>query len=170
MTVRGVGGKEPVLGDGVYVDPTAVVIGDVRLRDGVSIWPGAVVRADDDFVEVGRGSAIMDVAFVEAPKGRPVTIGQGTIISHGARLHGCSVSEECLVGIGAIILDGATIGARSVVAAGTLISPGAKIPPESFVIGVPGKVARTTSVAELDRARHDLRLIAAKAKLYASTL
>jgi len=167
MTVRSFAGKKPVLGDGVYIDPTAVVIGDVRLRDGSSVWPGAVVRADEDYVEVGRGSAIMDLAFVEAPKGRPVSIGQGSIISHGARLHGCAVSEESLVGIGAIILDGATIGPRSIVAAGALISPGAKIPPESFVMGVPGKVLRTTTPAEIDRVRHDLRSLAAKARVYA---
>lgn len=166
MVLRNFGEKKPVLGDDVYVDPDAVVIGDVRLRDGVSVWPGAVIRADDDYIEVGRGSAVMDVCFIESPKGRPVTIGQGTLISHGARLHGCSVSEESLVGIGAMILDGATIGPRSIVAAGSLISPGAKIPAESFVVGVPGKVTRAASAPEIERIRHDLRALSTKARTY----
>jgi len=166
MVLRAFGEKKPSLGDDVYVDPSAVVIGDVRLRDGVTVWPGAVVRADDDYVEVGRGSAILDMCFVESPKGRPVVIGQGTLISHGARLHGCSISEESLVGIGAVVLDGATVGPRSILAAGALISPGAKIPAESFVIGIPGKVLRTTSAQEIERIRHDLRTLGAKARVY----
>lgn len=166
MVLRPFGEKRPVLGDDVYVDPSAVVIGDVRLRDGVSVWPGAVVRADDDYVEVGRGSAIMDLCFVESPRGRPVSIGQGTLVSHGAKLHGCAVSEESLIGIGAVVLDGATVGPRSIVAAGALISPGAKIPAESFVMGVPGKVLRTTSAQEIERIRHDLRALASKARIY----
>ena len=166
MTLRSYGEKTPLLGEAVFIDISAQVIGDVRLKDGASVWPGAVIRADDDSVEIGRGSAIMDLAFVEAPKGMPVVIGNGCLVSHGARLHGCKLSDETLVGIGAIILDGALIGPRSIIGAGALISPGTKIPAESLVTGAPGRVSRQTTGAEVDRLRNDLKNIASKAKIY----
>jgi len=166
MALRCFGDKKPTLADDVFVDVSALVIGDVRLKDGASVWPGAVVRADDDTVEIGRGSAIMDMAFVEAPRGMPVVVGNGCLISHAARLHGCKISDETLVGIGAVILDGALIGPRCIIGAGALISPGTKIPSESLVVGAPGKVLRQTTGAEMDRLRNDLKNIAKKAKVY----
>jgi len=166
MVLRKFAGKEPQLAQGAYVDMSAQVIGDVRLKDLASVWPGAVVRADDDYVEIGRNSAVMDGSFVEAPKGMPVVIGNGCLVSHSARLHGCKIDDETMIGIGAIVLDGATIGARSIVAAGSLISPGTRIPAESLVVGSPGRVTRQTTAAEIDRLRNDLRNIARKAKIY----
>jgi len=166
MTLRSFGDKRPIIGSGVYVDEAAIVIGDVHLHDGSSIWPGAVVRADDASVDVGRGSAMMDMSFAEAPKGRPVTIGDGCIVSHGARLHGCSIGNDTLVGIGAIVLDGAMIGACSVLAAGALVPPGTKIPQESFAMGAPAKIIRQTNSSDLTWLRDELRFIAAKTKVY----
>jgi len=166
MTLRSFGDKRPIIGSGVYVDEAAIVIGDVHLHDGSSIWPGAVVRADDASVDVGRGSAMMDMSFAEAPKGRPVTIGDGCIVSHGARLHGCSIGNDTLVGIGAIVLDGAMIGACSVLAAGALVPPGTKIPQESFAMGAPAKIIRQTNSSDLTWLRDELRFIAGKIKVY----
>lgn len=166
MAIRGFGDKKPIVGEDVYVDESAQVIGDVNLKDGSSVWPGAVIRADDDSVEIGRGSAVMDLAFVEGPKGRPVRIGTGCIVSHGARLHGCEIGDESVIGIGAIVLDGAVIGQRSIVAAGTLVPPGTRIPPESFVVGVPGKVTRPTTAADVEKLRRDLKVLSTKAKAY----
>lgn len=167
MVLRSVGDRKPHIGTEVYVDDTAVVIGDVSLQDRSSVWPGAVLRADDDRIEIGRGSAVMDVAFLESPKGRPVVVGDSCIVSHGARLHGCIVGSECLVGIGAILLDGVTVGERSVIAAGTLLPPGTRIPPESFVIGAPGKVTRSTSQADQKWLREELNELHEKASRYA---
>lgn len=164
--MRNFGDKRPTLGEGVFVDASAQVIGDVRLRDGASVWPGAVVRADDDYVEIGRGSAVMDLAFIEGPRGRPAVVGSNCIISHSARLHGCDVGEESVVGIGAVVLDGAMIGPRSIIAAGALIPPGTRMDPESFVVGMPGKVTRQTSAADVEKLRKDLKAIWAKAKTY----
>jgi len=96
MVLRSYGDKSPTLGSEVYVDESAVVIGEVFLRDRSSVWPGAVLRADDDVVEIGRGSAMMDMSFAEAPKGRSVIVGDGCIVSHSARLHGCRVGDETL--------------------------------------------------------------------------
>lgn len=166
MALRNFGDKRPTLGEGVFVDASAQVIGDVRLRDGASVWPGAIVRADDDYVEIGRGSAVMDLAFIEGPRGRPAVVGSNCIISHSARLHGCDVGEESVVGIGAVVLDGAMIGPRSIIAAGALIPPGTRMDPESFVVGMPGKVTRQTTAADVEKLRKDLKTIWAKAKTY----
>jgi carbonic anhydrase/acetyltransferase-like protein (isoleucine patch superfamily) len=169
MALRSFGDKRPILGSDVYVDEAATVIGEVHLHDGSSIWPGAVIRADDASVDIGRGSAMMDLSFAEAPKGRPVVVWDGCIVSHGARLHGCSIGNDSLVGLGAIILDGAMVGACSVVAAGTLIPPGTKIPQESFVMGTPAKIVRQTNASDLTWLHDELKLIAAKAKIYRSS-
>lgn len=168
MTLRSFDGKRPNAAKDAFVDESAIVIGDVTLHERSSVWPGAVVRADDDSIVIGKGSAVLDLALVEAPRGRPVTVGDGCVVSHGARLHGCSVGNDSTIGIGAIVLDGATIGEKSVVASGSLIPPGAKIPPGSFVIGVPGRIARQTSQNELMRLREELRALADKAAKYRS--
>jgi len=166
MALRKFGNKEPQLAEGVYVDISAQVIGDVRMKDGASVWPGAVLRGDEDYVEIGRNSAVMDVAFVEAPRGMPVVVGNSCLVSHSARLHGCRLEDETMVGIGTIILDGAIIGGRSIVAAGSLIAPGTRIPSDSVVVGSPGKVTRQTSAADIDRLRNDLKNISRKVKVY----
>ena len=170
MTIRGFGDKQPVIGSGVYVDENAVVIGDVHLHDGSSVWPGAVLRADDSTVDIGRGSAMMDLSFAEAPKGRPLVVGDGCICSHGTRLHGCTVGDETLIGIGAIVLDGASVGACSVLAAGTLVPPGTKIPQESFVMGIPGKIIRQTNSADLNWLHEELKALTSKAKVYKASI
>jgi len=166
MALRSFGNMKPTLGSDVYVDEAATVIGDVHLHDGSSIWPGAVIRADDASVDIGRGTAMMDMSFAEAPKGRPVVVGDGCIISHGARLHGCSIGNESLVGLGAMVLDGAVVGACSVVAAGTLVPPGTRIPEESFVMGTPAKIIRQTNSSDLTWLHEELKMIAAKTKVY----
>lgn len=168
MVLRNFGDKRPNVAKDVFVDESAVVIGDVTLRERSSVWPGAVIRADDDGVVIGKGSAVLDLALVEAPRGRPVVIGDGCIISHGARLHGCSIGNDSTVGIAAVVLDGATIGEKSVVAAGSLVPPGAKIPPGSFILGAPGKITRPTSQNDLARLREELRALTDKAGKYRS--
>jgi len=166
MTLRPYGDKKPALGRNVYVDDGAIVIGDVLLEDGVTVWPGAVLRGDDDRIVIGRGSAVMDMAFAEAPKDRPVTVGEGSILSHSVRLHGCSIGSGVLVGIGAIVLDGTVVGDGSVVAAGTLITPGSKIPDGSVVMGSPGKVTGRTSESSRAWLVKELEALSRKAAVY----
>jgi len=168
MVLRKVGDKCPRLGKSAYVDESAQVIGEVVLNDEASVWPLAVLRADDDRIDVGMRSAVLDAAFAEAPRGRPVTIGRECIVSHAARLHGCAVGNNVLVGIGAIILDNASIGEGSVIAAGTLITPGTKIPPSSFVMGAPGKVVRGTSDSDSIYLRSEIKVLIEKAKRYSA--
>lgn len=164
--LRDFGDKSPRLGSDVYVDEAAVVIGDVHLHDGASVWPGAVLRADDARVDIGKGSAMMDLSFAEAPEGSPVMVSDGCIVSHGARLHGCVILDGCLIGIGAIVLDKAHIGANSVIAAGALVTPGAKVPPGSLVMGSPAKVVRQTGQSDRDFLETELKRIAGKARAY----
>ena len=166
MALRSFGDKRPRLGDEVFVDESAVVIGDVRLGDRSSVWPEAVLRADDDYVEIGQETAMMDLSFAEAPKGKPVMVGRGCIVSHGARLHGCMIQDSVLVGIGAIVLDSATIGEGSIVAAGSLVSPATVVPKRSFVVGVPGRVTRQATDDELEWTKNEVKVLVAKAAKY----
>ena len=169
MAILPFGEKKPVVASDAFVHPSATVIGEVHLQEGSSVWPGAVVRADDDRIEVGRNSAVLDLALLEAPKGRPIVLGEGCIVSHAARLHGCVVMEDTLVGIGATVLDGAVVGKGCVIAAGALVTPEAQIPPGSFVVGIPGKVSRQATAEEGRFVREEVRHIADKVRVYRSS-
>ena len=166
MSIRSYEDKTPKIDPEAYVDRDAIVIGEVSLGGGTSVWPGAVLRADDDIIEVGEGSAIMDMAFLEAPKGRPLRVGRGCLVSHCARLHGCTVEEGCLIGIGATVLDGAVVGRGSVVAAGSLVTPGTRFGPESVVMGAPAERRRAATSEDAERLRHDLEATRRKSHSY----
>ncbi len=166
MTILPYGDKKPMIAPDAFVHESAIVIGDVHLHERASVWPGAVVRADDARVDIGKGSAIMDLALVEAPRGKPVVVGEGCIVSHAARLHGCVVMADSLIGIGATVLDGAMVAKGCVVAAGAIVPPGAKIPTGSFVIGVPGKVTREASPEEHKFVEDEIRHIFEKVSVY----
>ena len=166
MTVIPFGKKTPTIAGDAFVHESAVVIGDANIHDRASIWPCAVVRADDDRIEIGKESAILDLALLEAPSGRPVTVGERCIVSHAAKLHGCTVMRGTLVGIGATVLDGATIGEGSMIAAGALVPPGTNIPPGSFIVGFPGKVKRGVSAEERQYVEDEVRHIIEKVRTY----
>ena len=148
MTLRSYKGKSPTVADGAYVDRDCLLIGEVSVGPDVTIWPGAILRADDDRIEIGQGSAVMDMAFIEAPEGEPVTIGRGCIVSHGAKLHGCTVADGVMIGIGAIVLDRASVEKGSILAAGSVVPPGHRVPPASLAVGAPAKVAREVTEEE----------------------
>jgi carbonic anhydrase/acetyltransferase-like protein (isoleucine patch superfamily) len=160
------GTHEPVVGENAFVDRAARLIGQVSLEKGCSVWPGAVLRADDDSVRVGAGSAVLDQALLEAPRGRPVIVGPHALVSHKACVHGARVEPGALVGIGAIVLDGAVVGRRSLVAAGTVVPPDMAIPPEVLVLGQPAKVIRPLRAEETARIEAQLAEVAAKAAQY----
>ena len=164
--VSSFGPHAPVIADDVFVDRAARIIGQVELRSGASVWPGAVLRADDDRITIGEGSAVLDLSLVEAPAGSPVTIGQGALISHKACIHGARVEGGALVGIGAIVLDRAVVGAEALVGAGALVVPGTEIPPGTLVLGQPGRVVRELTPEEKARVHRQLGEVAAKARAY----
>jgi carbonic anhydrase/acetyltransferase-like protein (isoleucine patch superfamily) len=127
----------------------AVVTADVTLGDGVSLWPGAVVRGDVAKVTIGPGTNVQDNAVIHCDFGSPNTIGANVVIGHAAVVHGVSVGDNTLIGIGARLLGGSVIGDECLIAAGAVVPPNAVIPPRSVVMGVPGKVVRGITEAEL---------------------
>lgn len=146
--IVGFGDKEPRLDGEVFVAPTASVIGDVTLHTGVSVWYGAVLRGDVESIEVGAGSNVQDNCTLHADPGFPVRVGERVSIGHNAVVHGATVEDDCLVGMGATVLNGAVIGAGSLVAAQALVPQGMVVPPGSLVAGVPAKVKRALSEEE----------------------
>ena len=133
---------KPRIDPTAYVAPQAVVIGDVRLAARVSVWPMAVLRGDINFIEIGEGSNIQDGAIVHLAEDLPVRVGRLVTVGHRAILHACVVEDECLIGMGATILDGAVVGRGSIVGAHALVTKEMEIPPGSLVMGTPGKVVR----------------------------
>ena len=134
-----------------YIDASAQVIGDVEIGEQSSVWMTVVIRGDVHEIRVGRRSNIQDGTIVHVMKDRYATVvGDDVTIGHAAVVHGCTIEDRCLVGMGAILLNGARIGSGSIVAAGTLVVEGMQVPPRSLVMGSPGKVKRGLTDAEVD--------------------
>lgn len=131
-----------------YQAETAVVVGAVELSENVSIWHQAVVRADEAGISIGAGTNIQDGAVLHVDEHLPMVIGKGCTVGHRAILHSCRIEDDVLVGMGAIVLNGAKIGAGSIIGAGAVILENAEIPSRSLVVGVPGKVRGTVSDAQ----------------------
>lgn len=145
MTIYALGDREPVLpaSGNYWVAPSAEVMGHVILKENASIWYGAVVRGDNDPIEIGEDSNVQDGSVLHTDEGVPLTVGRGVTIGHQAMLHGCTVGDYSLIGIGATILNGARIGSNCVIGAHALITEGKVIPDNSLVVGAPGRVAKT---------------------------
>src|SRR6476469_6944102 len=137
--------KQPVLGPNVYLARTAVVLGDVTLGAHASVWYNAVLRGDINRIVVGDYSNIQDNAVVHLADDYPCLIGRYVTVGHSAIVHACTVEDECLIGMGATVLDGAVIGAQTIVGANALVTQGTVIPAGSMVLGSPAKVVRTLS-------------------------
>lgn len=135
--------------DYYYVAAGAQLIGDVHLGDGASVWFNAVLRADDERIEIGDGSNVQDATVIHCDRDQPTLVGRGVTIGHRVLLHGSVIAEECLIGNGAVLLDGVRIGAHCLIAAGALVTPGKEIPAGSVVMGSPGRVVRPTGEREL---------------------
>ena len=140
--------QKPKLGQGVYLARTAVVLGDVTLGDFSSVWYGAVLRGDINRIVVGHHSNIQDNAVLHLSDEFACIVGNHVTIGHSAIVHACTVGDEVLVGMGAIILDGAEVGAQSLIGAKALVTQGMKIPAGSLVLGMPAKVVRPLTTKE----------------------
>jgi carbonic anhydrase/acetyltransferase-like protein (isoleucine patch superfamily) len=148
-TIVEVNGLAPTIGADVWLAPTAVLIGDVRVGDRVNIWFGTVLRADYSYVEIGAGSSVQDNAVVHCAEGLPTVIGPDVLVGHGAMLEGCVVEEHALIGMGAIVLQRARVGARAMVAAGAVIGEGAEIAGQMLAAGVPAREKKQLSGSAL---------------------
>jgi len=147
--IRSFQNRQPQIAPSAYVDPQAVVIGDVVIGEDSSVWPCAVLRGDYHSIHIGARTSIQDgCVFHIQGESYPLSVGDEVTVGHGVILHGCTVESHCLIGMGAILLNGSRIGSGSIVAAGTLIPERMEIPPGSLVMGVPGKVRRAITAAE----------------------
>jgi carbonic anhydrase/acetyltransferase-like protein (isoleucine patch superfamily) len=126
-----------------WIAPSAAVIGKVRLKADCSIWFGAVLRGDNEWIELGERSQIQDNSTLHTDLGFPITIGPDCVIGHNVILHGCTIGAHALVGMGAIVLNGARIGAHSLVGAGALVTEGKSFPEKSLIVGAPARAIRT---------------------------
>lgn len=170
MALYAIGPRRPCVHPRAYVSEHAVVIGDVDIAEGASVWPGAVLRGDNEKISIGRDVNVQDGAIVHADPGFPVTIEAGASIGHQAMLHGCFVGEHSLIGLQAVVLNGATVGARSLVGAAALLGERKSYPERSLIVGAPAKVVRELSddvIAQLRANADDYR---ARAQMYSTEL
>jgi carbonic anhydrase/acetyltransferase-like protein (isoleucine patch superfamily) len=137
----------------MFIHPLAIVIGNVTLGARVSVWPTAVIRGDTDAITIGDDSNVQDGSVVHVDHGVPTTIGKRVAVGHRAIVHGATIEDDCLIAMGAILLNGVHVGSGSIVGAGAVCREGMRIPPNSLVLGVPGRVVRETTDAERDRIR-----------------
>lgn len=148
-------GHTPAVHESAFVAHTAVLIGQASLGADSSAFYGVVMRGDTNSITVGIGSNLQDNVVLHADPGFPTTVGNGVSVGHGAIVHGCTVEDDCLIGMSATIMNGAVIGAGSLVAGGAVVLEGAIIPPGSLVAGVPAKVRRELSAEELEHVREN---------------
>ena len=155
MSIRSFNKKQPKIGESVYIDDSAVVIGDVTLGNDVSIWPTTVVRGDVESITIGDGTNVQDGSVLHvshagkfSPDGHPLTIGKGVTIGHKAVVHACTIGDYCLIGIGAIILDDAVLEDYVMLGAGALVPPGKRLESGYLYIGSPAKQARPLKDSE----------------------
>ncbi len=159
-------GVLPDIDPSAYVAPTATLIGRVRVAADAVVMFGAVLRADRDAIVLGPGSNLQDNVVVHGDPGSPALIGSGVSVGHGAVVHGCTIEDDCLIGMNATVLNGARIGAGSLVAGGAVVLEGTEVPPRSLVAGVPGKVRRGIGDEELERIRANAATYRALAQAY----
>jgi carbonic anhydrase/acetyltransferase-like protein (isoleucine patch superfamily) len=170
MTLYALGDLAPQLTDGAWAAPSADLIGDVRLGGRASVWFGAVIRADNTPILIGEDSNIQDGAVGHSDPGFPLTIGARVTVGHQAILHGCTLKDDCLVGMGARILNGAVIESDCIVGAGALITEGKTFPPGSLIVGSPARVVRQLTPEEKQALHISAAHYGAKAARYAAEL
>ncbi len=155
MSIRKFNDKQPIIGESVYIDDSAVVIGDVTLGNDVSIWPATVIRGDVESIKIGDGTNVQDGSVLHvshagrfSPQGHPLIIGKGVTIGHKAVVHACTIGNYCLIGIGAIIMDDAVLEDYVMLGAGSLVPPGKRLESGFLYVGSPAKQTRPLKESE----------------------
>lgn len=170
MALYSIDGKEPLLEEGAWAAPSADLIGDVRLGKRASVWFGAVIRADNTPIILGWETNFQDGAVGHSDPGAPLTIGARVTVGHQAILHGCTIGDEALVGMGARILNGAVIGTQCIVGAGALVTEGKYFEPRSLIVGSPARAVRSLTDEQVAMLRLSAAHYADKAGHYAANL
>jgi carbonic anhydrase/acetyltransferase-like protein (isoleucine patch superfamily) len=153
MAIYQLGDKKPVIPASCYVSDEAVLIGSVILGENVSILPGAVLRADNEPITIGDGSNVQDGSVLHTDPGMPLVLGKGVTIGHCVMLHGCTVGDGSLIGVGAVVLNNAVIGKNSLVGAGAVVTEGKKFEDRALIFGAPAKTVREVSEDNVTRLR-----------------
>ena len=149
--IRSYRSRWPRIAASAYIDPAAVVIGDVTIGEQASVWPGVVIRGDVHWIRIGARTNVQDCSVLHVMRDEfPLVLGDGVTVGHGAVLHGCTIESRVLIGMGAIVLNNARVGAGSIVAAGTLLPEGTTVPPGSLYMGHPGKFRRALTQQDLE--------------------
>jgi len=165
------GNREPVIvGTGIYIADSAEVIGSVIVKQNASVWFNSVLRGDIGTIVIGEGSNMQDACVLHTDEGGELVVGKGVTVGHGAVLHGCSIGDNTLIGIRAVVLNGAAVGSNCIIGAGALLPEGTRIPDNSLVLGVPGKVARQVSMAQIEEIRAASVHYINKARVYREEL
>lgn len=159
-------GHRPNIHDSCFVAENATLIGQVTLRKNVNIWYGAVLRGDDHYISIGENTNIQDNCVIHIDHDFPTIIGDDVTVGHGAIVHACKVGNNVLIGMGAIVLNGAEIGDNVIIAAGSLVPPGKKIPPNTLVMGSPAKVTRELTEKDISDIRDSAMYYAELANKY----
>ncbi|MEM9304786.1 MAG: gamma carbonic anhydrase family protein [Pseudomonadota bacterium] len=169
MSIRPFEDRHPQIAASAYIDPDAVIVGDVTIGADASVWPTAVIRGDVERVVIGPKTSIQDGSVLHethdgpwTPGGRGLFVGEGVTVGHKVILHACTVGDYCLVGMGAIVMDDVVVGAESMIGAGALVTPGKQIPPRTLWVGSPARQVRELSDEDVERlhysANHYVRL------------
>jgi carbonic anhydrase/acetyltransferase-like protein (isoleucine patch superfamily) len=170
MALYELDGVAPQLGTGAWVADSAQVIGNVQLGENASIWFGAVLRGDNETMTIGRNSNVQDMSMLHSDPGSPLTVGENVTIGHQVMLHGCTIGDNSLIGIQAVVLNNAKIGRNSIVGAGSVVTEGKEFPDNSLIFGSPAKVMRTISDEDAARLRHGSEHYVQNAVRYAKGL
>ncbi|RYF68574.1 MAG: gamma carbonic anhydrase family protein [Comamonadaceae bacterium] len=170
MALYELDGVAPQLGKDAWVADSAQVMGNVHLADNASIWFGAVLRGDTETLTIGRNSNVQDLSVLHADVGCPLTIGDNVTVGHQVMLHGCTIGDNTLIGIQAVILNNAKIGRNSIVGAGSVVTEGKEFPDNSLIIGAPAKAVRTLDDAAVAKLRQSAEHYVENARRFAKGL
>lgn len=170
MPLYAIDGVQPTIAADAWVAPSADLIGDVRLGAGASVWFTAVIRADNTPIKIGERTNVQEGAMLHSDPDAPLVIGAGVTVGHHAVLHGCTVADDCLIGMGAILLNHAKIGTGSIVGAGALVTEGKEFPPNSLIVGSPARAIRALGPETLAMLRASADHYVAKQRQFADKL
>lgn len=151
MTIRMFKGKKPIIDPSAFIDETALIIGDVTIHREASLWPFTVIRGDIEPIEIGAETNVQDHTVVHTDPGYPTRIGERVTIGHRCVIHGCTVEDEVIIGMGAVLLTGSRVRRRCIIGAGAVVREGQEIPEGSIAVGVPAKIVRTVTEKDVER-------------------
>lgn len=166
--IKELNGKMPETDKASFIAENATIIGDVKLEEGTTIWYGAVIRGDGDSIRIGKNTNIQDNCVVHVDPDNPVSIGEGVTIGHSCIIHGCTIGDNCLIGMGSIIMNGAKIGDNCLVGAGALITENKEFPAGSKIIGSPAKIKSEVTEKDLELIKYSADYYMKDAEMYST--